>query len=297
MIPCNQQIKTGGRLIRVGHLDAEKFFFIDDPEPLLRDLRNCGKRIDLFTFLERWQHSSPRFPYPMVWDNFATLPISSFDAWWSQQVDAKTRNMVRKAEKKGVVVREVPFNDALVEAIWEIYNESPVRQGRRFVHYGKDLETVRKAEATYLDYSFFLGAFVEQKMIGFTKLVCDQSRTQAGVMNFVAMIKHRDKAAANALIAHAVRVCAARGISSIVYSNFAYGNKQLDSLSDFKKNNGFQQIDVPRYYVPLTRAGSIAFRLGLHKKLRECLPAPMLAKLRELRSRWNNRKLQPVTEA
>ena len=297
MIVCNQQIKIGGRLIRIGRLDAEKFLLVDDPEPLLRDLRNCGKRIDLFTFLERLPHSCPRFSYPMVWDNLAVMPISSFDAWWTQQLDSKTRNMVRKAEKKGVVVREVPFDDTLVEAIWEIYNESAVRQGKRFAHYGEDLETVRREEATYLDCSIFIGAFVEQKMVGFTKLVSDQTQAQAGVMNFVAMRKYRDKAPANALIAHAVRVCAARGISYLVYSNFAYGRKQPDSLSDFKKNNGFQRVDVPRYYVPLTRAGSVAFRLGLHKKFSEYVPESMLVKLRELRGRWNSRKLQHVTEA
>lgn len=230
----------------------------------------------------------------MVWDNLAAMPISSFDAWWTQQLNSKTRNMVRKAEKKGVVVREVPFDDALVKAIWEIYNESPIRQGKQFPHYGKDLETVRREEATYLDHSIFIGAFLEQKMIGFTKLVSDQTRTQAGVMNFVAMVEHRDKAATNALIAHAVRVCAEHGISYLVYSNFAFGKKQRDSLSDFKEHNGFRRIDLPRYYVPLTRLGLIAFRLGLHKKFSEHLPEPVLAKLRDIRSRWNNRKLQPA---
>ncbi len=293
---CGNEIRVEGRLLRIARLDAEKYLFVDDPEPLLRDLRNCGKRIDLFTFLQRLPHSSPKFSYPMVRDNLAAMPISSFDAWRTQQVDSKTRNMVRKAEKNGVVVREVPFDDALVEAIWEIYNESPVRQGRRFPHYGKDLETVRREEATYLDYSIFIGAFLEQKMIGFTKLVSDQTRTQAGLMNFVAMTKHRDKAPTNALIAHAVRVCAERGISYLVYSNFAYGKKQRDSLSDFKEHNGFRRIDLPRYYVPLTRLGQVAFQLGLHKKFSEHLPEPVLAKLRDLRYGWNSRRLQRVAQ-
>jgi len=56
----------------------------------------------------------------------------------------------KQAEKKGVVVREVPFDDALARGIWEIYNECPVRQGRLFPHYGKSFETVRNMSATYL---------------------------------------------------------------------------------------------------------------------------------------------------
>ena len=56
---------------------------------------------------------------------------------------------------------------------------------------------------------------------------------------------------------------------SFVYSKFAYGKRLRSSLSDFKERNGFQRIDIPRYYVPLTRWGLIAFRLGLHRQLIE----------------------------
>jgi hypothetical protein len=49
----------------------------------------------------------------------------------------------------------------------------------------------------------------------------------------------------------------------LVYSKCAYEKKQRDSLSDFKENNGFQRIDLPRYYVPLTRIGARAYRHGL----------------------------------
>lgn len=293
---CGKDIKVQGRLLRIACLDADGFLFVDDPERLLRGLKHCGSRIDLFTFLQGLPHSSPKFSYPMLWDNLAAMPISSFDVWWTQQVDAKTRNMVRKAEKKGVVVREVPFDDALVEAIWEIYNEYPVRQGKRFRHYGKDIETVRSEEATYLDHSTFIGAFVRQKMIGFIKLVRDQTGTQAGLMNIIAMIKHRDKAPMNALIAHSVRVCAERGISHLVYGHFAHGRRQRDSLSDFKEHNGFRRIDLPRYYIPLTRLGRVAFRLGLYRKFSEQLPEPVMARLRELRDGWNSRKFHPVAE-
>jgi hypothetical protein len=115
-------------------------------------------------------------------------------------------------------------------------------------------------------------------------------------MNIVPMIQHRDKAPTNALIAEAVRSCAERGIRFLVYSNFAYGKKQRDSLSDFKERNGFKRIDLPRYYVPLTRTGSAAFRLGLHKKFADHLPERLLAKLRELRNNRNMRKLQTVVE-
>jgi hypothetical protein len=194
------------------------------------------------------------------------------------------------------VVREVPFSDELVLGIWGIYNECPVRQGRRFPHYGKDLGRVYKEEATYLDRSVFIGAFLEDKLIGFIKLVADETNVQAGLMNILSMIKERDKVPTNALIAQAVQACADRKIHYLVYSRFAYGNKERSSISDFKERNGMRRIDVPRYYIPLTFNGAVALRLGLHKPLLDRVPAPVLSKIRGLRAAWYDRKFQLAAE-
>jgi hypothetical protein len=182
----------------------------------------------------------------------------------------------------------VPFDDALVQGIWEVYNECPIRQGKPFSHYGKDIETVRKEEATYLGSSIFSGAFLEDKLVGFSKLVMNETQTQAGLMNIVSMIRHRDLSLPNALIAQAVRSCAQRGILYLVYSSFAYGKKLRDGTAEFKERNGFQQIDLPRYYVPLTRIGSLALRLGLHRRLVEHLPESLASRIRRIRSSWYN---------
>jgi precorrin-6x reductase len=112
----------------------------------------------------------------------------------------------------------------------------------------------------------------------------------------VAMIQHRDKAPTNALMAQAVRSCAERGIPYLVYSRFSDRKKERDPLIDFKEHNGFQRIDLPRYYVPLTSLGAAAFRLGLHHGLADHLPRPVLDKVRELRNSWYNRKLQQISQ-
>jgi hypothetical protein len=296
---CSNDIRVEGRLIRIARLELDKYEFLDDPETVIDGLRKCGTRIDLFTFLQKLpvtvqelSEASVKCPYPMQWDNLAVLPVSTFDHWWNQQIRSLPRNRARQAEKKGVVLREVPFDDILVRGIWEIYNECPVRQGKPFIHYGKDIETVRRVSATFLDRSIFIGAFLDDRLIGFVKLVTDGTRTQANTMHVVSMIQHRDKAPTNALIAQAVRSCADRGIRYLVYQNFSYGSKQGDSLSHFKEINGFQRVNLPRYYVPLTGMGRIAFALGLHRKFVDHFPAPVLDRLRELRTAWNNRKLQ-----
>jgi hypothetical protein len=293
---CGRSIAVGGRLIRIGRLDGDKYKFLDDPEALLTALRNSETRIDLFTFMQRLPDTSPKFCYPMEWDNLAVLSISTFDQWWTKRLGFKARNKAKQAEKKGVVIREVPFDDNLARGIWEIYNESPVRQGRPFPHYGKSLETVRKISATFLDTSIFIGAFMDSELIGFIKLTTDETLTQAGIMHIVSMITHRDKAPTNALIAQAVRSCADRKIPNLVYSNFAYGKKQTSSLSDFKERNGFERVELPRYFVPLTAVGRLAFRLGLHRQFVDYLPEQVLSKARDIRDSWYNRKFPVRTQ-
>jgi hypothetical protein len=290
-------IRIAGRLLRIARLERERYEGLVDPEAVIAGLRRSGQRVDLFTFMQRLPGTQPKYGYPMERDNLAVLSISTFDHWWKKQVDAKTRNMVRKAEKQGVTLREVPFGDPLVTGIWEIYNETPYRQGKRFPHYGKDIQTVHKEEATHLDRSIFIGAFLGDKMIGFIKLVEDDTRTETSLINIVSLIGHRDKAPTNALIASAVRACADRGIPYLVYSRFAYGKRQRDTLSDFKKNNGFERIDLPRYYIALTPIGWAAFRLGLHHRAFELLPGSVVAKFREFRAAWNSRKARSVVKA
>ena len=283
---CGKEIRIDGRLIRIAFLDGEGYQFLEDPEAALRSLRSSGARIDLFTFIQRLSDTSPRYCYPMEWDNMAALHVSTFDDWMTKQINSKARNMIRKSAKNGVVVREVPFDDAYVRGIHAIYNESPVRQGKPFWHYGKDLETVRKMNATFMDRSIFIGAFFDGNLIGFVKLVVDETRSQAGLMQIVSMIGHQDKAPTNALIAQSVRSCAERGISYLWYANMSYGKKQADGLADFKRHNGFQKVELPRYYVPLTLAGRMAFCLGLHHSMADWIPEPVAASYRRIRTFW-----------
>ena len=287
-----REIKITGRMLRIARLDAEMYQFLSEPEPVIEALHDCRQRVDLFTFLQELPRVEPKFDYPMEWDNLAVLPLSTFEEWW-KSVGCKTRNKARLAEKKGVSVREVPFDEALAHGIWEIYGEVPVRQGRPFPHFGKSVETIYTEEATYLQSSVFIGAFLNEELIGFIKLVHDDARVQAGVMNIVSKVSHKDKSPTNALLAQAVRSCVERGVRYMVYGKFAYGNRERDTVSDFKERNGFQRVNVPRYYVPLTGLGSVGIRLGLQHRFVDRLPQSFTNRLRSLRRRWYQHDAQP----
>ena len=60
------------------------------------------------------------------------------------------------------------------------------------------------------------------------------------------------------LIAKAVGICETQGISYITYGLYNYGNKRDSPLREFKIRNGFEEILVPRFFVPLTRGGGFA---------------------------------------
>jgi hypothetical protein len=279
-----------GRFIRVARPEGDKYESLTDPASVMGALRSCSLRVDLFTFMQVLPDTTPLYRYAMEWDNLAALPVMSYDHWFTKQVDRKVRNIVRKAEKAGVTVREVPFDDTLVQGISNIYNESRIRRGVTFKHYGKDLETVRRENGTFLSRSVFLGAFLDARLIGFAKLVADQKGGQASLMQIVSLIQHRAKAPNNALIAEAVRSCAVRNIPFLIYSNFSYGRKTRDSLSDFKEHNGFRRVEVPRYYVPLSNVGRLALALRLHRPANYYLPEALQERFRAMRTSWNARR-------
>jgi hypothetical protein len=292
---CGKEIRIEGTLIRMARV-AEGYDSVDDPTQLISAFRQAGLRVDLFTFMQHLPDPVPKHDFFMEWDNFAAMPIRTFEEWFTQRVDSKIRNKLRKAEKNGVEVREVLFDDALIAGISAINNECPVRQGRPFPHYGDSLDTVRRKNGSFAGRSVFIGVFYQGELIGYAKLVTDEASGQAGMMQILSLLRHRDKAPNNLLIAQAVRSCAQRHIPHLWYANFAYGKKERDSLSDFKEENGFERIDLPRYYVPCSKLGAMALHLGLHHGFKEYIPGSVLKHARRVRNSWYARLTERAKE-
>lgn len=280
-----KDITITGRIIRLAKLTAEGFEFIDNAEEFIGKMKSGKVKTDIFTFYQKIPDTKRNYDYHMEWDNVAAIPIQSYDHWWTKQINDKTRNMVRKATKKGVVVDIAQFNDEFVQGIAGIYNETPIRQGKRFWHYGKSEEMIKKENATYLDRSCFLGAYYNSELIGFIKLVFDKDF--ASMMQILSKIGHRDKAPTNALVAKAVEVCEREKVPYLVYAKFFYGGKGKDSLSDFKHHNGFIKIDLPRYYIPMTVRGKIALKYNLHHDIKDNIPEKLTYFIKEMRYRVN----------
>jgi hypothetical protein len=280
VIVNGKEIAIWGRLSRVARLKAEYYESVADPMGFIAHLKAAGARADVFTFLQPITEFKPRYDVHQEWESIALLPISTYENWWKGQINDKTRNMIRRAGKAGVEVRVVEFSDELVAQIKVIFDESPIRQGKPFKHYRKDLQTLNNELGTFVDCSDFLGAFCQGELIGFIKLVHGDGASH--IMSIVCTIKDRDKAPANALVAKAVEISAQRGSAFLHYAEWS-----RRGLGDFKKHHGFQQQEVPRYFVPLNVKGTIVLRFKLHHRAFDLLPGRWADTLADIRGRLN----------
>ncbi|MCX8151377.1 MAG: hypothetical protein N3D85_07775 [Candidatus Bathyarchaeota archaeon] len=236
-------------------------------EEFLEKLRHRG--IDIFTFIERKWCSE--IPNPPVWwvkveDNVGLLRVFSYEKWLKDIVKRTRHNMVRKAEKNGITTIVVEPDEAFIEAVWKIYNETPIRQNRAFPHYGISLEAVRQRVCSARN-SVFIGSYLQGDLVGFVQLV--HGDNIAFLSQLLSLQKHFDKAVNHALVAKAVEVCEKRGINWLMYGRLETAHPSLDR---FKKNNGFSRFSITRFYIPLTRKGKIAVKLRLHRDLKDVLP-------------------------
>jgi len=238
--------------------------------------------IDVLSFVER----SWCFEYydkPSGWskstDNVAIAVFNDYKNWlWKLPEETESRlDRARKARLEVKVVNpkvsesvldERKAGYKLAEGIWRIYNETPVRQGRSFLHYGVSLEQVQRH--VFSTSNLFLGAYllvvVQRKLVGFAELEIGEET--GAFAQILSLISYRHVMPNNALIAKAVEVCAERGCYWLVYGRM--GNHP--SLDRFKESNNFQKQVIKRYYVPLSLRGKVAVALGLHRDLKDAVP-------------------------
>jgi hypothetical protein len=236
-------------------------------------------RIDLLRFCQRIPDTEAKFSYYKEYRQIAAIPIRDYKHWLTKQIGPSARNKIRKTQKFGVTIQETKLNDELVRGIMGIFNQAPIRRGKRFWHYGKDFETVKREMSRDLKESIFVTAYWEKELIGFIKFfLTDRFAMITLILDKTA---HREKAPMNGMIAKAVEVCARRNIPYLVYTVWRRGEH-----GQFQESNGFERIRVPEYFVPLTLKGELALRLGLHRGIKGLIPERAMVWLLALRAKW-----------
>ena len=259
---------------------------IDDPEAYVRELLNKRTRelrADFFTFAQKPPATAPQYKYFHEWDSIAAVRTTNYQEWW-ESLPQETRKNVRRSQKRGVQIRAVNFDDDLIRGIVEINNESPLRQGSRSRDYGKSFDEVKRDHSSFLDRSDLFGAYFGDELIGFLKIV--HRGNIVSLLQLLVKARHSDKRPSNALMAKAVEVCHAKGIQYLTYGLYNYGNKGDSPIRQFKIRNGFEEILVPRYYVPLTAWGTLCLKLKIHRGLLGILPHAVISMGINARVKW-----------
>ena len=253
-----------------------------DIDAFITSLREAQPKPDIFSFSPGLEFLHQKFPFRSEPEDAAVVQLSSFDIWW-ESLPQEARKNVRRSERRGLTVRVAAFDDLLVSGIKKLYDETPVRQGRRFWHYGKDVQTIRAENSSFLERSEFVGAYFNDELIGFIKVV--YVGKVARIMQILSANAHYDKRPANALLAKAIEISCHKGMSYFVYGRYFYGNKGDTPITEFKRRNGFERIIVPRYFVPLTANGRLILALNLHQGVKNLIPRPIINSLLDIRSR------------
>lgn len=277
---------TSGRWLKKASVKDEDLLegvTVSDPESFVSALKQSGLSADIFTFAQKLPETTPKYRYLVEWENFAVIPITTYSDWFKNRAESSVQRAIRKATKLGVRVELAEFDDNFVKGIVSINNEVPIRQGRPFWHFQKSFEAVKKENSTYAERNAFLGAYFEDELIGFIRMTCVDR--VANIVQVLSKVKHFDKRSSNALIAKAVEICEKKGMAYLMYCNYVY-NDPTSSLTEFKRRNGFEKVLLPRYYIPLTRKGEIALRLGMHRTVAQRIPQPLVIQLLKARNFW-----------
>jgi hypothetical protein len=277
-----------GKWLRTATVRGEEMMEneLGNPEQYIKKLGDEGShglKADIFTFTQKLPATHPKYPFPMEWESIAAIHLVSYKDWW-ESLPQETRKNVRRSQKRGVVVKIKELDADLILGIRGVNDDSPLRQGMRNAYYGKSSEETRKLYGEFTGRCDFICAYFGDELIGFLHLV--YRRGVASILNLTVKPSHFDKRPANSLLAKAAEVCEEKGISYLTYGQYNYGNKRDSPLREFKIRNGFQEILVPRFYVPLTRWGRLCMKAKLHRGLIGILPHSVITVGLKARTLW-----------
>lgn len=287
-----ERLIARGKWLKIAHVRGEEMREKDlhDPERYCDALKKDNNRIvraDIFSFTQKLPATKPKYSYYMEWESVAAIPLVSYKQWW-ERLPQETRKNVRRAQKRGVTIKVKEFDDELIEGLRGVNNDSPLRQGMRNAYYGLTQEETKDRYREFVGRCDFICAYSSDEMIGFLHLVYREG--VAAILNLTTKPSHFDKRPANALMAKAVEICDARGIPYISYGLYNYGNKRVSSLREFKSRNGFQEILVPRYFIPITLWGRLCMRARLHRGFIGILPSSVIGIGLRVRALWYDLK-------
>src|SRR5262245_55625309 len=87
----NKRLIVQGRFLTVARLRDEWYEEPGDPELIIKALKRCSPRPDIFTFWQRLPDTVPLYSYRHEPQFLSALPLKDFKYWWEKQIKSDIR--------------------------------------------------------------------------------------------------------------------------------------------------------------------------------------------------------------
>ena len=209
-------LQITGSVLKTARLRSELYVQLEDLDSFCsrRSGHRC-LRTDILTFLAGHQRPRPKITRsitrPKGSQYFRSRHMTSGSGC---RLYNKPRNTLRKALKSGIEVRLEEFSESLLHGIKAIYDESPVRQGKRNRHYQERLgDNQKRARHVLGEKPVHRGLFFRRD----DRLRESDVFSRFGSLHKFSLESQPSRQSANnAILAKAVEICAAeRGLSAL----------------------------------------------------------------------------------
>src|SRR5437016_14607985 len=120
---CGRTVVVTGKWIKTAQVKDDELVEgvpVEDPESFITKLKESELKADVFTFAQRPPEITPKYGYHLEWENWAVAPTTSFNEWWENRLPQETRKNVRRAARRGVIVKMLPLEDNFVRGVHPI---------------------------------------------------------------------------------------------------------------------------------------------------------------------------------
>src|SRR5262245_55531243 len=105
---CGVNVLLRRRFIKTAQIFDEYWLERDTlpaPETVIGELRKMASKPDIFVFAQRVPDTATRHRYHHIFDNYAVLPLSTYEHWFQHQIPAATKRNIRASQKRGILTR------------------------------------------------------------------------------------------------------------------------------------------------------------------------------------------------
>jgi hypothetical protein len=229
-------------------------------ESMIDDARSLGA--DILVFPDRpWMGETLQLPRHDTL-SIALLSFDSFDEWFTN-LPRSRRKQIRRSSEEGVEVRTVEeLSDSEAQEVFDMFRESPFREGRYFVGYHswsrrRAIEEFKTNDRLISSVALYGGRVVGVSRYKFKGQVAVSTNQLSSLA-----VRRKVHGVANLLLAHQIKMLAGKGVKHLKYGKLGVG---LDSLDEFKTSNGFRPVIVHYNYVLLTPRARLFAKFGLYQ--------------------------------